>query len=569
MTISELSIGAILKHFDSYKKEYGIQMATGLFADFAGPKESYDGIKYADYKWLYDTSKGKPNSDVVLAEVSNTQKKVSESTLFRDNLRDQGFVIGMYSDMAKYPSNLVSEEATTYYDKAWGYVAGLSAKSGWSSLSMSQKAKQILTGPLGDNQESIFLYPDDQLQPSEYAPSAGGGYCFWSQDIEADSTLTANSDEVKKQFAGIITALWAGRHFLGSNFKIIPVISKSVITNLENNVGNELVNLESVHNLVAPILNDQSTNPLNLKYFNSGDAPSEGDHKRTSWSLMSYLKMNGIIDGFISEETRSIPLQPGGRLSLNSNAAPFHPKYDIPYALMGYWNGPGADMPQSSSLAKKIKIDFHGALPLNSAMYFVGDSELDNFLEFLPDQYFDPVSQHLFSVNASQYQYADEGGYRVIDLTTLSSASKVQISIDITREADYQSYSGFYRVQDAIGTVLDPISGQLLVPGQFGYETAALADVNRISDLSHISLRADGSNSFSIDLAGGFLMAPFCVVTEAGHENAFFSYASANPDNIGHFKQLSVNSFGMEDMLGGGDMDFNDLVISFQFLAII
>ena len=64
-------------------------------------------------------------------------------------------------------------------------------------------------------------------------------------------------------------------------------------------------------------------------------------------------------------------------------------------------------------------------------------------------------------------------------------------------------------------------------------------------------------------------MAPFCVVTEAGHENAFFSYASANPDNISHFKQLSVNSFGMEDMLGGGDMDFNDLVVSFQFLAII
>ena len=155
------------------------------------------------------------------------------------------------------------------------------------------------------------------------------------------------------------------------------------------------------------------------------------------------------------------------------------------------------------------------------------------------------------------------------DYLTLDDGSKVQISIDITREADYQSYSGFYRVQDAIGTVQDPISGQLLVPGQFGYETAALAGANRISDLSHISLRADGSNSFSIDLAGGFLMAPFCVVTEAGHENAFFSYASANPDNISHFKQLSVNSFGMEDMLGGGDMDFNDLVVSFQFLAII
>ena len=157
----------------------------------------------------------------------------------------------------------------------------------------------------------------------------------------------------------------------------------------------------------------------------------------------------------------------------------------------------------------------------------------------------------------------------MIDLTTLSSASKVQILIDISREADYQSFSGFYRVQDAIGTVRDPISGQLLVPGQFGYETAALAGVNRVSDLSHISLLADGSSALSMNLAGGFLMAPFAVITEAGHENTFFSYAAANSDGVSHFKQLSVNTFGMEDMYGGGDMDFNDLVMSFRFLDIL
>ena len=183
-------------------------MATGLFADFAGPKGDYDGNLYPDFKWLYTPKSDRVHSDVILAEVSNTQKKVSKSTLFRDNLRNQGFIIGMYSDMAKHPDNLSSGEVTTYYDSAWDYVVSLSAQSGWSSLTLSQKANQILNGPSGDNQKSIFLYPDDQLQPSEYNPSAEGGYCFWSQDIEADSTLAANSDEIKKQFPKLILTPW-------------------------------------------------------------------------------------------------------------------------------------------------------------------------------------------------------------------------------------------------------------------------------------------------------------------------------------------------------------------------
>ena len=554
-------------------------MATGLFADFPGPKGTYGG-KHAlpDYKWLYTPKNSRVNSNVILAEVSNTQKSYAnknESTKFRDNLRDNGFIIGMYSDMAKYPEKITGKNpdttVTTTYESAWGYALKQSTNaqgvvtSEWSTLTAAEKAKRVLMGPAGDNKESIFLWPEDQLNSSEQQKSAqGGGYCIWTQDIEADST---NSTTINKQFAGIITALWAGRHHLGPNFKIIPVISKSVLTNLVNNTGNELVNLKTIHDMVEPVLTDKKGN--GLKYFDQGDVPAEGSHKRTSWSILSYLKMNGIIDGFISEETRSKTLKPGAELLINSYAAPFNPKYDVPYALMGYWNGIGADMPNSPTLKNKIQIGFHGNMPLNSAMYFIDDKSKDDFLAFKPDQYFTPIPNHLFSVNASQYQHATGGGHRAIDLTTLPSTNSVQISINTSREAEHQSYSGFYRVQDAAGTVKDPVTGQLIVPGESGYKKAALSSENIINNLSNIALNEDGASSYSIDINGGLMMAPFAVVTEPGQENTFFSYAAANSDGISHFKQLSTNSFGMEDTQGGGDMDFNDLEISFRFLEIL
>ena len=52
--------------------------STGLFADFAGEKTLHsDGIKYADYQWLYNN--GRPGSDIILAEVGNSKRKFNYS----------------------------------------------------------------------------------------------------------------------------------------------------------------------------------------------------------------------------------------------------------------------------------------------------------------------------------------------------------------------------------------------------------------------------------------------------------------------------------------------------------
>jgi hypothetical protein len=51
---------------------------------------------------------------------------------------------------------------------------------------------------------------------------------------------------------------------------------------------------------------------------------------------------------------------------------------------------------------------------------------------------------------------------------------------------------------------------------------------------------------------------------------AFFSYANANPDSQIHMTRFgsgNTSQFGFEDLMGGGDRDFNDLIVSMQVRA--
>jgi len=41
---------------------------------------------------------------------------------------------------------------------------------------------------------------------------------------------------------------------------------------------------------------------------------------------------------------------------------------------------------------------------------------------------------------------------------------------------------------------------------------------------------------------------------------AYFAYQGINQDAVDHVRVLGNNTFGFEDLFGGGDNDFNDLV---------
>ena len=51
----------------------------------------------------------------------------------------------------------------------------------------------------------------------------------------------------------------------------------------------------------------------------------------------------------------------------------------------------------------------------------------------------------------------------------------------------------------------------------------------------------------------------------SGSIHAFFSFTGSNPDGLSHVRRLGQNLWGFEDLFGGGDTDFNDMVLQVEF----
>jgi Domain of unknown function (DUF4114) len=144
-------------------------------------------------------------------------------------------------------------------------------------------------------------------------------------------------------------------------------------------------------------------------------------------------------------------------------------------------------------------------------------------------------------------------------------------------EAAFSNTVGFYRVQDAGGTVIDPTDNKSYKPGDAGYALAAVRSSQGAN--SGVSFGIKGIATPSVDLAGGYFYAPFLVVNStidkvlnasAGNiPEVFFKFGAANSDGISHVKMLDANTIGFEDLKGGGDLDFNDAVFKVNTALIV
>ncbi|MDB9312478.1 DUF4347 domain-containing protein [Spirulina sp. CS-785/01] len=159
---------------------------------------------------------------------------------------------------------------------------------------------------------------------------------------------------------------------------------------------------------------------------------------------------------------------------------------------------------------------------------------------------------------------AQNSGLEVFDLTRTSET--VQGTFTLYREAKFDNVVGLYRLDNSEGAV----NG--LNPGDDGYAEAAMT--NRLTD---INLSVSNQSSFSLksSITGGALYAPFIITNgsieefldenpenSAGSElQAYFPFMSANPDKADHLRLLGNNLIGFEDLPGGGDLDFNDMIV--------
>ena len=163
---------------------------------------------------------------------------------------------------------------------------------------------------------------------------------------------------------------------------------------------------------------------------------------------------------------------------------------------------------------------------------------------------------------------------RVIDLSDY--AGKIlKVDISTKSEAFYDNNIAFYAVEDAVSGTIKLANGTLLKPSDANYAIEAVK-----SALLQVSKTETKTN---LDLAGGKIYAPVVIAqgtlssfvstnpTNAGNGNtvhAYFNYLGANPDKQDHFRLLGNNNFGIEDLYGTGDRDFNDVIVKIDIKTL-
>ncbi|MGB3202588.1 MAG: choice-of-anchor I family protein [Nodosilinea sp.] len=144
----------------------------------------------------------------------------------------------------------------------------------------------------------------------------------------------------------------------------------------------------------------------------------------------------------------------------------------------------------------------------------------------------------------------------------------VLTTFTVNREAALDNFAGFYQVTDTYGGIDINGDGTAdISPGQVGYTEAALAERAEAVALSTANFT---ESVFESTVAGGSLYAPFLIANGTpdrfSPSQVFFAFGAANADGVNHIRVIN-ESIGFEDLFGGGDNDFNDLVIEVANLA--
>jgi hypothetical protein len=158
----------------------------------------------------------------------------------------------------------------------------------------------------------------------------------------------------------------------------------------------------------------------------------------------------------------------------------------------------------------------------------------------------------------------------------------VAVQTALSRAADYQNLIALYRVDSLTGGLdLDGDTRIDVRPGDSDYARQAL--VRAQDPLEGVTLTTPTNLSTrqeTINLLGnqiyGLVIIPNATIAEVLSQNpdnlggdkplAFFSFGLANPDGISHMARLGNNLFSFEDQGGGGDLDYNDMILQFQSL---
>ena len=71
------------------------------------------------------------------------------------------------------------------------------------------------------------------------------------------------------------------------------------------------------------------------------------------------------------------------------------------------------------------------------------------------------------------------------------------------------------------------------------------------------------TSSEIVSFSDAEMIAPYATVSDTTTQT-YFSFAAANSDGLAHFREFGNGTIGLEDLYGGGDKDFDDLIFGFD-----
>ena len=159
--------------------------------------------------------------------------------------------------------------------------------------------------------------------------------------------------------------------------------------------------------------------------------------------------------------------------------------------------------------------------------------------------------------------------------TSRVTGDRITVKVDTTlyREAAFDNLVGFYLANKTTGAVVDRLTGDSIAG--LGDRNAYLSAVRNNAVLTGSVTNnqiMDFSSTFqvnsSLDLSD-YVLLPFLVANgDLNSVRPDFSnlFVAGNSNQI---RLLGNNVFGFEDLAGGGDFDFDDVVVQFRGLSVV
>ncbi|WP_013334354.1 RICIN domain-containing protein [Gloeothece verrucosa] len=150
---------------------------------------------------------------------------------------------------------------------------------------------------------------------------------------------------------------------------------------------------------------------------------------------------------------------------------------------------------------------------------------------------------------------------------------QVSITVKIPANIGYKNTFGIFAINE------DGSTGGVK-PGDANYAQTVVK--NRISIPGVDEGSYQSGKTFQHTLPGGPEYSVFLIANgtptsflEKNPENkgstpplVYFFNTAANPDGKTHIKTISSNEYGFEDMYGGGDQDFDDLIVKIETVSV-